>query len=102
MVMIALIAFLLPQGIRRWRQSLVNDGTVFSTHGEMASHQEFLKAVALDEAKDAEDRADAAPAHRREWLDTAKSWRVRAALHAKSVADHRGKAETEERLKQDH
>ena len=95
---VAVVAFTSAWGIHAWHRRLADDRGQFYTHGEMASYQAFLKAVALGQVRDAEKKAAAGVGDRLHWAAEADLWRAKASAHERAEAEYRWRADLKQRL----
>jgi hypothetical protein len=65
----------------------------------MAQYQAFLKAVALRQAQEAEQKAAAGGGDWRRWAEEADSWRAKAPAHERAEAESRWRADLKQRLR---
>src|SRR5437763_1109327 len=70
-LLVALVACASAWGVHARRRQLADDRGQFYTHEEMARYQGFLKAIALDQARQAEGKVAAGGGDRQRWAEEA-------------------------------
>ena len=99
LILIALAAFASAWCVRAHLLRLADDSGQFYSHEEMAGYQSFLKACALQSAREAEQKAAEGGVDRPRWAAEAGSMRARADGHARTEGKYRGLAELKQRLR---